>query len=389
PYLKYNLIFTKLLENKDALEIALQKPGLSENEQKIGSVVETAIYFLRDKTLRNEDEALKFVRSSSNESAADLSSLFQKVLPEEFAKTTIKEGFGLFLKTPIKDTSGLNNGEQRLLRHLESAAFLVNDQMTRLSTDKALMQATETDSQKDLAKLMVKFYPQLETTNAPGAPAPAIDAPLTFLGRLSSSITSFFTPVASATFPCYDEILSTIKKRVAIDSLDQEAALELLMEQAFHEIIPNLYLGGSYTPEKIVNYQGKKSREMTFDYVVHATIHNRDLQLVPNPSRQEFTFKVLNKDIGLDSFEYNDQKDLNECISNIHEYLKKGQKVFVHCQQGKDRSALIIMAYLMSVYPQMNAQIAQEFVSSKRQIVGDMEMYITFLQDRFKRVPLE
>ena len=34
PYLKDNLIFTKLLENKDALEIALQKPGLSENEQK-------------------------------------------------------------------------------------------------------------------------------------------------------------------------------------------------------------------------------------------------------------------------------------------------------------------------------------------------------------------
>ncbi|MEI8126118.1 MAG: dual specificity protein phosphatase [Parachlamydiaceae bacterium] len=436
----------------------LEQLVLSESDQKTIDALSTANFFVIKEILTSV-EALEWVQENTD--STNLFRVFQKLYPfspERIIEKTIKTGFDLFLRHPIPNPTHLSPDEQRLQRHLQSAMINARE---KHPLDFALKQATGNDSQKDLAKLLVKFYPTLG--------APEVKTALGITDDKSSTLRAFL--------PSYDEIVAAIHLRItgemvpslieyvqarytlnelhhlaagfpgrptwenitgldpnrmadlllrqslymqydtllsdckaaypeiyvllerdpknftleALGKLDPQAVKALSSENAFHEIIPNLYLGGSYAPNKVVSYDGTTSLERgvpAFDFVVHATIHTENLKLTPNPAMRELTFRIFERDINIDSFEYNDQQDLANSIVEIHESLRSGQKVFVHCQQGKDQSALIIMAYLMSAYPQMDARTARECVSSKRQIVGDMEMYFIFLQERFHRVTL-
>ena len=69
--------------------------------------------------------------------------------------------------------------------------------------------------------------------------------------------------------------------------------------------------------------------------------------------------------------------------------LKENKKVFVHCAQGKDRSATVVIAYIMSRYD-VNADQALTYVRSKRWIANPMDKggYMDFLRNEFQPVQL-
>ena len=61
-------------------------------------------------------------------------------------------------------------------------------------------------------------------------------------------------------------------------------------------------------------------------------------------------------------------KYFTECISYIHNALKSGGTVLVHCHAGVSRSATMVIAYLMK-YHNMEFEQAFHFVKSKRNVI--------------------
>lgn len=158
-------------------------------------------------------------------------------------------------------------------------------------------------------------------------------------------------------------------------------------EKAIHEVFPGLYLGGSYAvekPSKVYSYSRTTKDSEDYDYVVSATTH------VPYgiEGKDRFVFPVMRRDVGLDSFRSDNQFSLATAIREIHGRLKRGQKIFVHCQQGCDRSTTVILAYLMSLYPEISADEALNYVRTRRRLADPDLNYMNFIKNDFIRVSL-
>jgi hypothetical protein len=192
-------------------------------------------------------------------------------------------------------------------------------------------------------------------------------------------------------FPSRAEILERANRPVrAFTDADEELILELMFENAYHEMIPNLYLGGAYEPQKFVGYNGRVKEAPQFDLVVHVSAFGlEDLKLQAAPGKKDFHFDKIGgyNDVSLASLKANDQAQLRDCILQIDQALREGKKVAVQCQQGKDRSSTIIMAYMMSKYG-LTVEQALNFNRNQRRIVEDKPDYMDFLRHEFKRVPL-
>merc|ERR1712224_882598 len=89
-------------------------------------------------------------------------------------------------------------------------------------------------------------------------------------------------------------------------------------------------------------------------------------------------------DVDIKSFQHEDQAHLLQALRQIHEYLLQGKRVLVCCQQGKDRSALVVVAYLMALYG-ISVEVAYKYVQYKRPIVSTLDIpdYRNFLIDEF------
>ena len=186
------------------------------------------------------------------------------------------------------------------------------------------------------------------------------------------------------------DILKDIEK-ASIPSLTQDAYILLLTEQAHHEIVPGLFLGGSdYQPKKIYSYNGMEEK-VQYDAIVSATMWKPKGCFEPKQDAKVYSFPVDPErkppDITLASLQMENGRYLREAISFIDKNIKSGKKVFVHCQQGKDRSPTIVMAYIMSKYG-VTFDKAFTFVRSKRMVADPLDVYLKFLRDEFVPVKL-
>ena len=127
-------------------------------------------------------------------------------------------------------------------------------------------------------------------------------------------------------------------------------------------------------------------RHISFHLAIGATIQEL------NPSFNNVDTLILpkiNEDIDHKSFLNNNQEDLNKILSKMYKAMQNGKNVFVYCQQGKDRSATIIIAYLMTVY-NVSPQEALNYVLNKRCIVScnDVTELWDFLTNSFVKPSL-
>jgi protein-tyrosine phosphatase len=71
---------------------------------------------------------------------------------------------------------------------------------------------------------------------------------------------------------------------------------------------------------------------------------------------------------------------IEESIRFIHEGLKRGENVVIHCAQGKSRSGTVAIAYLM-IAQNMNYREALKYVQEKRPMVQPNPSFETQLQE--------
>jgi len=183
-------------------------------------------------------------------------------------------------------------------------------------------------------------------------------------------------------------------------NLDDPMILAVLMTQliagqedsvSYSTIIPNLHLG-----------RASDTVNMGYDLLVCAANGARELEeslkssslerlqlpiLVNGKDVSSEAYLHMDKEVGPESFPYDGQQPLCKVLSRMEAVLSQGGKVFVCCQQGKDRSALVVLAYLRAKFgvPQERLDNLYNFVQSKRYIVSAREIpqYWNFIKHEF------
>lgn len=121
------------------------------------------------------------------------------------------------------------------------------------------------------------------------------------------------------------------------------------------EIVPNLWLGNVQDSLDSVFISN-------IDIVINCT---KDLKFL-DESKKCIRIPIE------DNLEEVEIQNLYSYLSKITEYiynnLRQGRRVFVHCFAGKQRSASVIIAYIMRYY-RLDLNKAIELVKSKRMII--------------------
>jgi protein-tyrosine phosphatase len=77
-------------------------------------------------------------------------------------------------------------------------------------------------------------------------------------------------------------------------------------------------------------------------------------------------------------------EQLSRYFEEAYEFIEKSEKVFVHCAQGKSRSATIVISYLIKKN-KMDFQEAYDFVKSKRPCINPNNGFIEQLKNMAAR----
>ena len=193
--------------------------------------------------------------------------------------------------------------------------------------------------------------------------------------------------------PSNDESMKETILSASLPSLTEEEQFNLLIEQGVHEILPNLFLGGSDyqpQPETVHHYNGSTGC-VNYHQIISATHWQPEGGFKPREEASVFRFPAdparRPPDVTMASFRMENQRYLQEAMRHIDQALSEGKRVFVHCQQGKDRSASVVIGYIMSKY-NVTFEQALTFVRSKRFIAEPGKEYLDFLRDEFRRVNL-
>lgn len=161
-------------------------------------------------------------------------------------------------------------------------------------------------------------------------------------------------------------IISSIKQNILNDIKNIYEYFSIPnSEDNYNIIIPGLYLG---------NYDAAISKSFML---------NKDINLVINCSHNlkfpifydqidKYDFKYIR--IALDdSFDKEDQYIMANCLKKIcpiiHDYLNDGLNVYVHCYAGMQRSATIIICYL----------IYKDFLDNK---IHTLQKYYNFIKSK-------
>lgn len=173
-----------------------------------------------------------------------------------------------------------------------------------------------------------------------------------------------------------------------------EASFTAICAQAVTEVLPGLFLGGHNQPEVFHSFNQGAISPPEYSCVIRATIMNafgtgfgqqwqaeRGIpQGTPSATSSPIVFQFSgnhptnpNKDVGLNSFRGNDDyAEFLYAIRLIDETLQRRENVFVMCQQGADRSASVVIGYVMWKYG-LSAEDAMFYVRSKRLIADPKE----------------
>jgi protein-tyrosine phosphatase len=125
---------------------------------------------------------------------------------------------------------------------------------------------------------------------------------------------------------------------------------------SYNEIIPGLWLG-----DKNSSHNTDFLTEKKIKCIINCSV---DLPFINDSSIIKKRIPV-NDDL---SFEANKTilKYLNKCLEFIHENILNNKNILVHCYAGKQRSATIILCYLIK-YAKINKNIGVELIKSKRE----------------------
>jgi protein-tyrosine phosphatase len=122
------------------------------------------------------------------------------------------------------------------------------------------------------------------------------------------------------------------------------------------EVVPNLWIGNA---NDILVGDFIRS----FDVIINCTKN------IPFPAETQCKTIRIFVDDNLDPVELDNlYKYLDKTTQYIHVHLLNGRRVFVHCYAGKQRSASVIVAYMMR-YFHMGLEDASTALQSKRGIV--------------------
>lgn len=110
-----------------------------------------------------------------------------------------------------------------------------------------------------------------------------------------------------------------------------------LTRSSFDEILPNLFLGGSYAAENLTLLSSKN-----VSFVL--TIMSQDLspEIIEQYNEKGIEHLFVQK---RDESDENVLEDFGELCKVIEGRLQSGKTVLVHCAMGISRSATIVMAY--------------------------------------------
>lgn len=166
-----------------------------------------------------------------------------------------------------------------------------------------------------------------------------------------------------------------------IQKQNADWGMAALSAQAQDEIVPGLWLAGNYTPEVTHGFDAKAKAEA---YALAIAATNRSTDYVERLKQTCTTYYQIENapgagDVGVGSFSTNNSHSLKTAISSINEALRKNEKVLVFCQQGADRSATVVIAYLMATYS-LSFEDALIYVRSRRFIAKPNTEYQEFLK---------
>jgi len=162
----------------------------------------------------------------------------------------------------------------------------------------------------------------------------------------------------------------------------------------YNEVLPDLHLGRA---DDTVNsgYQLVVAATNAARFL-HASFGTAGVEVVQLPMLflgrdvSAVAAEYPDSDVGPESFAWDDQRPLCNALRRIDAVLGQGGKVLVCCQQGKDRSALVMMAYLRAKYdiPKENVENLYNFVQSKRYIItlNGIPAYWRFIQHEFNMI---
>lgn len=133
---------------------------------------------------------------------------------------------------------------------------------------------------------------------------------------------------------------------------------------SFHNIVPDFITLGDKNIEKDVleKFEGVISVTNKHKYAIH--------------SEKNYQILSKNRDVDVAFDDILNFEVLKECFSFMDRIFQKGGHVLVHCQQGKDRSPFIVIAYLMRTF-KLSPDEALKYVRSKRSSVSTDDMKVT------------
>jgi|GEM_PF-5928200 len=167
---------------------------------------------------------------------------------------------------------------------------------------------------------------------------------------------------------CRQQIEQATTKRI----LNQENGEYFLLENALHEIIPGVFLTGSYQPEKVIRLPSRINVRCYIEFAVGLT----------NENVGEYLGESLKLNIGFKDFENQMLKDnfikfFNEAADKIDEKLSEGKSVVIYCQQGMDRSPAFLAHYLLKktgLDPNTYRDNVYNFIRKVRVIAQDVRL---------------
>lgn len=141
-------------------------------------------------------------------------------------------------------------------------------------------------------------------------------------------------------------------------NLNDPRVQELMMAQLlanmglpYTEIVPLVDLGRMEDALSSRNYRLLIAATNADRHLQPALMQDRRLEIVQLPL-------VEGGDVGPTSFS-EDQYMLQYALHRIDQVRAQGERVLVACQQGKDRSALVVLAYLMSKFSVTASEVTQ------------------------------
>jgi hypothetical protein len=125
-----------------------------------------------------------------------------------------------------------------------------------------------------------------------------------------------------------------------------------------NEIIPNLWLGNRNATLEIDNLQ-----KYNIQLIINCT---KDIIYPVNPNIQSIRLSI--NDINTDESNTILSNEINKLTYLIDLYLKNNMGVLVHCYAGVQRSATVVLCYLIT-YKHYNVEMAKVIMKNKRSIV--------------------